>query len=414
MPNPVKHTEPQKRYHQNLKPLFYLFISAFVWAQPSPKLFDEIEPMIAELSELTGLTPLKRVDRDFITRAKLKSFMEKRVADTITPAQLHAEELAMKLFGLVPPDFDLKNTTVSLVTEQAAAFYDYKKKRMFVLEGQEDEMQQIALFHELAHALADQHFNLAKYILKSNTDDAATARGAVMEGQAQWLMMERMAKKLGQSLIDSPRIFDIAASMSESAGQFSELGKAPLYIRESLLFPYSSGMLFQNAVLKKLGKNGFGEVFKRAPVSTQQILHPEKYFDKTVPTEPKIATFAGEKKYKLITDGALGEFDVTMLIREYAGKQTAEKIGTHWKGGRLSVWERKSDKHPLLAHTVEFDSTEIAAEYLAVYKKVLEKKSKSFQVDDSSNQDLVLGSTDSGHFEVRRNGAVVSSLEGIR
>ena len=47
-------------------------------------------------------------------------------------------------------------------------------------------------------------------------------------------------------------------------------------------------------------------------------------------------------------------------------------------------------------------------------KTVLEKKSKRYQVDDSSNQDLVVGSTDSGRFEVRRNGAVVSSLEGIR
>lgn len=410
----VKHTEQQKRYHQNLKPLIYLLASALLWSQPAPKLFDEIEPMIAELSELTGLTPLKRVDRDFITRAKLKSFMEKRVAETITPAQLHAEELAMKLFGLVPADFDLKSTTISLVTEQAAAFYDYKKKRMFVLEGQEDEMQRIALFHELAHALADQHFNLGKYILKSNTDDAATARGAVMEGQAQWLMMERMAKKMGQSLIDSPRIIDIAAGMSESASQFSELGKAPLYIRESLLFPYASGMLFQNAVLKKMGKPGFAEVFKRAPVSTQQILHPEKYFDKTLPTEPKIAKFTGEKKYKLITDGALGEFDITMLIQEYSGKAAAEKIGTHWKGGRLSVWERKTDKHPLMAHTVEFDSAEIAADYLEIYKKVLAKKSKQYQQDAASNGDLVLGSTDSGRFEARRTGAVVSSLEGIR
>ena len=67
-----------------------------------------------------------------------------------------------------------------------------------------------------------------KYILKSNTDDAATARGAVMEGQAQWLMMERMANKLGQSLLNSPKLAQMSASMSDSASQYPEMGKAPL------------------------------------------------------------------------------------------------------------------------------------------------------------------------------------------
>ncbi len=369
--------------------------------------------MIAELSQLTGLSPLKRVERDFINRDKLKAFMQGRVAEAITPAQMHAEELALKLFGLVPAGFDLKETTVSVVTEQAAAFYDYKKKRMFVLEGQDEEMQRIALFHELAHALADQHFNLGKYILKSTTDDAATARGAVMEGQAQWLMMERMAKKLGQSLVDSTRLSDMAASMNDSAAQYPELAKAPLYIRESLLFPYTSGMLFQNEVIRKMGKSAFGEVFKHAPVSTQQILHPQAYFDRKSPTEPKLAKFVGQKDYKQVTDGALGEFDVTMLLREYAGKEMAEKIGTHWRGGRLSVWERKKDKHPILVHAVEFDSEDSAKQYFEVYKIVLAKKSKGYREDSSSVINEVLGSTASGRFELRRNGQTVSSLEGI-
>ena len=370
--------------------------------------------MISELSQLTGLAPLKRVERDFITRDKLKTFMEKRVAETITPDQLHAEELAMKLFGLVPADFNLKDTTVSLVTEQAAAFYDYKKKRMFVLESQDVEMQRIALFHELAHALADQHFNLGKYILKSNTDDAATARGAVMEGQAQWLMMERMANKLGQSLVDSPRLAQMSANMSDSASQYPEMAKAPLYIREALLFPYTSGLLFQNEVVKKLGKDGFSEVFKHAPVSTQQILHADKYFNKTIPTDPKIAKFPGQKGYKLLTDGALGEFDVTMLIREHVGKAEAEKIGTHWRGGRLSVWEGKKDQHPILAHIVEFDSKESAKQYFEAYKVVLTKKSKDYREDSSNAINKVVGTTSAGRFELQLGGQTVSSLEGIR
>ena len=64
-------------------------------------------------------------------------------------------------------------------------------------------------------------------------------------------------------------------SIQTSAAEYPVFSKAPLYIRESLTFPYVSGMLFQNAVFEKLGRESFSEVFVHPPVSTQQILHPE-------------------------------------------------------------------------------------------------------------------------------------------
>jgi len=71
--------------------------------------------------------------------------------------------------------------TVDLLSEQTAAYYDYDRKRLFILdtagrEADEDE-DRIALVHELAHALADQHFSLKKFTHKgSPNDDASSAR----------------------------------------------------------------------------------------------------------------------------------------------------------------------------------------------------------------------------------------------
>ena len=124
--------------------------------------------------------------------------------------------------------------------------------------------------------------------------------------------------------------------------------------------------------------------------------------------------FPGQKAYKLLTDGALGEFDVTMLIRQHVGKAEAEKIGTHWRGGRLSVWEGKTDKHPILAHVVEFDSEESAKQYFEAYKVVLTKKSKGYREDSSDAINRVVGTTAAGRFELLLRGQTVSSLEGIR
>ena len=71
--------------------------------------------------------------------------------------------MALKLFGLVPDDFDLKKNTIDLLTEQAAAFYDYDDKKLFLLGNDSASTEVTTLAHELSHALADQHFELGRY-----------------------------------------------------------------------------------------------------------------------------------------------------------------------------------------------------------------------------------------------------------
>ena len=126
--------------------------------------------------------------------------------DNARPEEIRAEELTLKKFGLVPQDFDLAKNTVDLLTEQAAAFYDYNKKKLFITESTPSDTQEPVLAHELSHALADQNFNLARFIRQARkSDDGSTARLAVMEGQATWLMSEYMARKSGQSLKELAR-----------------------------------------------------------------------------------------------------------------------------------------------------------------------------------------------------------------
>ena len=96
----------------------------------------------------------------------------------------------------MPPDFNLAQNTVELLTEQAAAFYDYDKKKLFITETTSDDSQEPVLSHEIAHAIADQNYNLGKFIKAGRkSDDGATARLAVMEGQATWLMSELLARE---------------------------------------------------------------------------------------------------------------------------------------------------------------------------------------------------------------------------
>jgi len=119
---------------------------------------------------------------DYITKEKINAFLKERMKDAASPRR-SAPKLTLKKFGFVPPDFDLAKTTVDLLTEQAAAFYDYHKKKLFITDSTPSDTQEPVLAHELSHALADQNFNLAGSSPGTQERRRVTARLAVMEAR---------------------------------------------------------------------------------------------------------------------------------------------------------------------------------------------------------------------------------------
>ena len=396
-----------------------VLLAAAVCAQPAverpdQQLFQEIEAIVADLGQITGLKLTKPLRHDLIGRNEVKQFLEQRIKEEVKPEELRAEELTLKKFGFVPEDFDLKQTTIELLTEQAAALYDYRKKRLYVLDSSSSTMQQVALVHELAHALADQRFNLEKFIARAGeSDDGAMARLAVMEGQATWLMSEYLARRMGMSLKTSPAI---AQYMSQQAGttggQFPVFDRAPLYIRETLIFPYTKGMLFQHVIVEKEGQAGFSSVFSRPPVSTQQILHPEKYFAGVKPTEPALPRLISQGDFRVLMAGSIGELDHSILLRQYAGPKEAEEVAPLWKGGSYRLLEHKKSRRAVLAYSSEWQDPVVAKRFFELYRGVLKGKWKGLEVD-AERDGYLAGRGDDGHFILRLSGDVVTCLQGM-
>jgi hypothetical protein len=394
-----------------------LLWAAWIGAQPATvdrNLCSEVPEIAQSLTQITGMKLHHPVPCAFITKEKINEFLKKRVRDGEDPEDLRAEELVLKKFGFVPPDFDLAGSTVDLLTEQAAAFYDYNRKKLFITETTSSESQDMVLAHELAHALADQNFHLARYIRQGRkSDDGSTARMAVMEGQATWLMSEYLARRSGRSLRDSPESVALMSGDNETGGgQYPIFENAPLYLRQTLVFPYTKGMLFQDALLRRDGQDAFAEVFRRAPVSTQQILHPEMYFAKVEPANPELPRPHLPARFKGLVGGSLGELEHTILIEQFAGKDTARELGPHWRGCNFELREDRKTRRTVLLYAVEWDTPENAQRYFAVYRQVLQKKWKRFEMA-SETADSATGSGDDGGFELRRTGATVTSVEGL-
>jgi hypothetical protein len=372
----------------------------------------EVPEIARALTAISGFELRRPVPCEFISKEKVNEFLNKQVERAGTPKEMRADELVLKKFGLVPQDFDLARSTVDLLTEQAAAFYDYQRKKLFITDSTAAESAEPVLAHELAHALADQRFDLGKFMRNGrNSDDGSTARLAVMEGQATWLMFEYMAGKSGRSLADSPDLVRAMSSMSDTSGQFPVFENSPLYLRLTLVFPYTKGMLFQNAAFQRDGKEGFAEVFRRSPVSSAQILHPELYFDGVKPEAPDLPDARLPHAYKPLVGGSLGELETSVLLEQYLGQERAARIAPHWRGSSFELRENRKARRVVLLYTAEWDSEESARLYFAAYREVLGKKWKRMAVA-SESADAVAGEGDDGAFELRRSGRLVTSIEG--
>lgn len=396
---------------RGLRSILLLAFVGTLWAEEP--VFEHIDNSIAELSRVTGFKLKKKVVYDTISKDRLRAFLEEQIKREIDPDELRIEELTLKKLGLVPADFDLARTTVELMTEQAAAFYDYRRKKLFLLDGSNNSEQLTVLTHELAHALADQHFNLGKYLKRGKTDDSSIARMAVMEGQATWLMFELQANRMNMTLKNSPALVEMMSRGSEAVGsQYPVLAKSPLYMRASLLFPYMAGLRFQQAVIEKYGNDAFQRVFSDPPRNSQQILHPELYLDKTASREPELPVIAGIKRYRTLNAGTVGEFDHAVLVEQYVNKKEAQSLTPGWRAGAFRLLDEKKTSRVVLLYASEWDTAESAQRMYAAYRSVLQGKNKRFRpITESDN--VLIGEGDDGYFRLERTGNRLTSIEGI-
>ncbi len=349
-----------------------------------------------------------------ITRDQVNKYLKDQIRHNVKPVDIRAEEITLKKFGFVPPEFDLKKTTIDLLTEQAAAFYDFHRKKLFISDWAAQNMRQAALVHELGHALADQNYSLEKYLGKGSDDsEDSLAREAVVEGQASWLMLEYAARRMGKTLKDPDTARELLKA-DEDGGvgdkEYPVFSNAPLYIRRTLMFPYDEGQTFQQAVFMKDGQDAFAEVFGRPPSTTSQVIHPERYFNKvseTTPTLPKVAPHT-----KTFVAGSVGELDERIMLRQYLDQDAAEALGPRLKGGTYRIDESKPDHRMVLFYVSEWEDESAAAQYFDAYRKVLQGKWKQFEIS-SEDMTHLAGKSEDGYFAVTRTGTLVLSKEGF-
>jgi hypothetical protein len=327
------------------------------------ELFRSVDEILHFASKDTGLPIKKKVKRTIVSRAQVEKYIGEKFKDDADRIRFERSELVQKKFGLLPRTFDLHNFLIKLLTEQVAGYYDEKTRTMNLLDWNEPDMQRPVMAHELTHALQDQSYNLEKMskhdeeiekhgledldALISN-DEESTCRSAVLEGQAMIVLLDYVLAPQDGSVQKMPQIVDMMqASMDKSRGS-PVFDSAPLLLQEELAFPYRQGMKFIRDLLVAGGKQlAYQRVLEHMPQTSREIMEPKEYLaGRRIPALllPDLSFL--KKDYEPYDAGAVGQLDVSILLRTYADEEMDKRLSTEWRGGAYYAAGRRGAKPP--------------------------------------------------------------------
>lgn len=362
--------------------------------QEAEKLFRSVDEILKFASKDTLLPIKHEVKRQLVSRDVVESYVSKHTSEDEDAKRLRRSELVLKKFGLLPRDFDLGKFLPLLLKEQVAGYYDPKTRTVNLLDWLGADQQKPVLAHELTHALQDQSFNLEKYMKPADADlvkkkeitaqdiendEVSTTRQAVVEGQAMVVLVDYMLEPMGLSLKDSPQVVQgLKDGMLVGTADSVQFRNAPIYMKEALTFPYRYGIDFISDVLIKRGKDkAFAELFRNPPRTTRQIMEPQTYLSgerlEPMPVPDLRQVF---KNYDRFDVGAVGEFDVAVLIDQYAGPAISHTLYPHWRGGYyFAVRPRGDPAAPLaLLYASRWSTPEKASNFAGIYAAGLGKR----------------------------------------
>lgn len=382
--------------------------------------------------------PFKHVvKRDVTRRENLKDMLLKDFEEDMTPAEFEANEKAMKAFGLIPADMDLKAFLVKVYSEEIAAYYDPRTKTMYMIEepvvekkeppsflqrlfGKTDEFDKdqnkSVIAHEMTHALADQHYDLdALHAEAKHDDDRSLAVSALIEGEATLAMrgvdMEDWdgSQTVAIPAEDLDRGLRLMAPFMPMMGGGPTLRQAPPIIAESMLFPYLRGMVFCAKLANDGGWEAVDDAYRNPPLSTEQILHPQKFrAEPDYPTLVELGDLDPGEGWRELGRNVLGEFQIRVMLRRQRGEVAAEG----WDGDRYAVFEGPDGKLALVWLTT-WDGEDDAREFAKAFAQYQTTRMGDEKFQPKKVPDSLWRCVDGVCRIVERRGADVAVVEGF-
>lgn len=319
--------------------------------QSDASLRDLVQRLEAQTERITGLQFKHPVVVRLRTRVQVRDYVTRKFDEDLPPAELTGAESAYKLFGLIPDTLDLRHTMIALLTEQVAGYYDPDSGALFIPSDLNDRFRvRMVVSHELVHALQDQYTPLDSLINQRRQNDRRSAAQAVLEGQATFYQIPILMPEQHPETLPEHWFWRQREAMAQQQAEMPEFSGAPLWLRQTLIFPYLGGADFIGWFVRT--HHGHEPYGREMPLSTEQILHPDRY---AAGDEPVELAFAAAAPDTVRYEDGLGEFEIGLLFAQLLGDVNVDQGSVYaqgWGGDRYQVYGPRTRADALVWYTV--------------------------------------------------------------
>ena len=349
---------------------------------------------VIEQEELEAMTELIKKDiealrgKDFprptrvaVTSAEeFLAYAKRQLQENTTPEELAAEETVAKMLGLIPLEMDLAQEMLGFLESQVGGFYDPASETFYLMESFTGGLAKVILAHELTHALDDQLYDIdgTREGFEDHSDRALAYHG-VVEGSGTAVMNAWTAGNMAQ----------LAGVDLEEMSSLGAAEDTPPYLWRPLMAAYLRGSLFLNrteSMLQSMSmprREDFHYAFTQPPRSTEQLLHPEKYWDAEERDEPIELDFQLEnvpEDWTVLKEDTLGELVLACMVEDPADRggiptgiaslstRYTFRPSEGWGGDRLLLLGKASAR--LLVLETRWDTEDDAREFDAALESL--------------------------------------------
>jgi len=377
------------------------------------KAFSRIGAISRQVEQIRGLRFKEDIPAEVQSMDEMREYVKKEVSEQFGEDEIDGFIRSFVKLGALKETVDFVETYLSLLESQAIAHYDPNKKKYFLLKPDiSEQLLDVTTSHELCHALQDQYYGLEKYMedesLKNNNDEMS-ARQSVVEGEAtlvmtRWMMVSQAGGAVDDTLADmtvsaalkmqAALDYDTMIAMSKS--QTALMGDAgadmsismegiddiPRIFVESMFSAYMNGAVMIDFVKAHGGWDAVGDLFINPPLSTEQVLHPEKLIgkrdnpvkiDATNIVEKVNAFFQDNDDWALVNHDVMGELGIRIYLNlwqpdDARNPRSSSVAAEGWGGDRFVYFENRKTEKDLMIWATVWDSLEHAREFAVAYR----------------------------------------------
>lgn len=330
----------------------------------------ELAAAAIRMNSVRGLSSGTLVNRAFLSSMEFEDVMSD-LLETSRSA-IESDQLLYETLGLMEGEENLYDLTLTLNSEGVLGFFDLDKRTLYVVGdgGEVTPPLERTYVHEYVHHLQEATFDIgAKIDAAAENMDAVRALEAVAEGSASIAAFIYINQFMSTEERDSsqPELPEVVREA---------LDVIPYAAIRIFVFPFAEGVDFAvNLYQEGEGWDLVNGALEQPPVSTEQILHSEKYLEGEIPIPveiPELGWILGEG-WERVRTNRLGELFIRAWLETDFSSAEAATASTGWGGDAYSLF-KGPDGQSLLVLLVVWDSIQDANEFFDTVQRHTEAR----------------------------------------